>query len=405
MADSGIGIIGASLAGLHAARTLRSDGYRGRMLVVGGEAHPPYDRPPLSKDMLTRESRREDLALPRPGPDDVEWRLGTRVTGLDADARRATFDDGTVERFGDGIVIATGARARPLPGATLSGVHVVRTLEDSEALAAELAAGPRRVAVLGAGFVGCEVASAARSLGLEVTVLEALPVPLQRVLGPEVGARLAAMHRAHGVELRTGVSLTEVRGDDAGRVRTLGLSDGTGLDVDVLVVAIGVEPCVEWLADSGLAIAGGVRCDPTGLAAPGIAAAGDVAVWPSTRLGALTQVEHWDNAVRQGAHAARRLLAGDEGGGMHYDPIPWFWSDQHGRKIQLVGSTRGYEEVEVAAHEPGSGRFLALYRRGGRLAAACGVGRAKQVVACRRLMAADASWDEAMRSMQHTMAA
>jgi NADPH-dependent 2,4-dienoyl-CoA reductase/sulfur reductase-like enzyme len=405
MADSAIGVIGASLAGLHAARTLRSEGYGGQVVVAGAEAHLPYDRPPLSKGMLTGESAREDIALSRPESDDADWRLGRRAVALDADARRVTFDDGTTERFADGIVIATGARPRLLPGVELSGVHVLRTLEDSEALAADLAARPRRVAVVGAGFIGCEVASAARSRGLDVTVLEALHAPLERVLGGEVGTLIAAMHRAHGVDLRTGVSVTEVRGDHDGRVRTLALSDGSSLDVDVLVVAVGVEPCTEWLAESGLDVRGGVRCDHTGLAAAGIAAAGDVAVWPSARLGAWMQVEHWDNAVRQGVHAARRLLAGDEGRGMRYDPAPWFWSDQHGRKVQLLGSTRACDEVEVVDRDPDTGRFLALYRRGERLVAACGVGRAKQIVPCRRLMEANASWDAAMRRFEHATVA
>ena len=270
---------------------------------------------------------------------DIDWRLGTRATGLDPAGRRVTLAGGEEVPY-DGLVIATGARPRALPGTgQLAGVHTLRTLDDCLAVRADLDAGARRVVVVGAGFIGSEVAATCRGRGCEVTVLEALPVPLGRALGDEMGSAMGDLHRDHGVAVRLGVGVAGIEG--AGRVERVRLADDTVVEADLVVVGIGVTPNTGWLEGSGLALDDGVVCDATTRAAPGIVAAGDVARWPSHRFGELMRVEHWDNAIAMGEHAARRLLEDLAGGaaspGEPYDPVPWFWSDQYDRKIQLAG--------------------------------------------------------------------
>ncbi|HEX8582265.1 MAG TPA: NAD(P)/FAD-dependent oxidoreductase, partial [Acidimicrobiales bacterium] len=320
-------VVGGSLAGLSAVEQLRTAGFDGEVVVVDGEPHRPYDRPPLSKEVLTgkwgpeRTTLRSDDQL---AALDVQWEAGRRATHLDLGGRRVELDDGRALDF-DGLVIATGAVPRRLPGTEgMAGVHVLRTLDDAMALRAELEAGPRRVVVVGAGFIGGEVAASARTRGLEVTILEALPAPMIRVLGEEMGRFVADVHRDHGVDVRCGVGVAGFEGD--GRVEAVRLGDGTVVDADVVVVGIGVTPDTGWLHESGLPLADGVVCDETCLAAPWVVAAGDVARWPHPITGALVRVEHWDHAIAQGRHAARRLLAGD-GPGEPFRPVPWFWSD------------------------------------------------------------------------------
>ena len=277
--------------------------------------HAPYDRPPLSKQVLAGHWDVDRLAL-TVGVDggidalDLDWRLGTLATGLDLDARQVVLADG--ERLGfDGLVIATGATPRRLPGSEgLAGVHTLRTLDDCLAVRAELDAGARRLVVVGAGFIGAEVAATCRTRGLDVTMVEALPVPLGQALGEEMGAVLADLHRDHGVDVRLGTAVAGLDGGDDGRVERVRLADGSAIEADLVVVGIGVVPNTGWLEGSGLTLDDGVVCDATTLAAPGVVAAGDVARWPSRRFGELMRVEHWDNAIAMGAHAARRLLAG-----------------------------------------------------------------------------------------------
>ncbi|WP_433045959.1 NAD(P)/FAD-dependent oxidoreductase [Dactylosporangium sp. CS-033363] len=387
-----IAVVGASLAGLEAAKELRRAGFTGELVVFGAEERPPYDRPPLSKELLTGDWAAPRATLPLDTAADADWRLGMPVTRLQAGPR--TVEAGGATEDFDGIVVATGAEpVRPaLRGADgLLGVHLLRDLDQSLALAAELASGPGRVCIVGGGFIGAEVASAARARGLAVTVVEGLAAPMERALGPEVGGRLAAVQRDHGVDLRLGTTVTGVEGGR--RVERARLSDGTTVAADVLVLAVGARPVTGWLAGSGLTVEDGVVCDETCLAAPGIVAAGDVAVWPNRRFGELRRVEHWDNAIRQGRHAARRLLAGDDPAGrVPYTPVPWVWSDQFGRKLQIVGSTAAYDEVRTVPGQAGDGRFTALYRRGERLVAVAALDSPRSIVKARGLLQAETPW-------------
>ncbi len=388
-------IVGASLAGYRAAETLRRDGFEGRISLIGDEHHAPYDRPPLSKKYLAGDLDDDRLALTtaeKLSDLQMDLRLGCSATGLDVAGR--TLEVGGVAEPFDGLVIATGTRCRTLPGtAGLAGVHTLRTRDDAAAIRDALADGARRLMVVGAGFIGAEVASTAIGRGVDVTMVEALEAPFGRVLGVEMGAVMADVHRHHGVDLRTGVGVDEVLGD--GRVAGVRLADGTTLDVDLLVVGIGVVPNTEWLEGSGLTLDNGVVCDETCLAAPGVVAAGDVARWPNPRYGELMRVEHWDNAVQQGVHAARRLLQPDEEA-TPFAPVPWFWSDQYDRKVQLAGRPHPDDEVRVVAGSTAEHRFAAFYGRDGRFNAALGMNRPRQVMQSKGLLEAEAPWDEAL---------
>ena len=390
-----VSIVGASLAGYGAAAPLRRDGFEGRISLIGDEPHAPYDRPPLSKKFLAGDL--DDDRLPLTTAEKLadlglEMRLGCRATGLDV-ATRTLEVDGVAEPY-DGLLIATGARCRNLPGtAGLAGVHTLRTRDDAEAIRDALANGARRVVVVGAGFIGAEVASTAIGRGAEVTMVEALEAPFERVLGVEMGAVMADVHRRHGVDLRTGVGVDEVLGDD--RLAGVRLADGATLEADLLVVGIGVVPNTDWLEGSGLTLDDGVVCDETCLAAPDVAAAGDVARWANPRYGEVMRVEHWDNAVQQGVHAARRLLQSDEEA-TPYAPVPWFWTDQYDRKVQLAGRPHTDDEVRVVAGSTAEHRFAAFYGRDGRFTAALGMNRPRQVMQSKGLLDAGASWDEAL---------
>jgi 3-phenylpropionate/trans-cinnamate dioxygenase ferredoxin reductase subunit len=401
-----IAIVGASLAGLEAAGELRRSGFDGELVIAGRETAMPYDRPPLSKQLLDGRFDVDAVMLPIDEAIQAEWRLGVTATSLDARDRAITFDGGPPEVF-DGIVLATGADPRrpQLRGEgaqPLAGIHVLRTLDDSLALARDLNRSPGRVVVVGAGFIGAEVASSCRALGLAVTVVEGLSVPMEAALGPAVGAVLAELQRAHGVDLRLGVTLTDVSG--SGRVEAVHLSDGVRLDVDVLVLAIGVTPSTGWLEGSGLTIDQGVLCDETCLAAPGIVAAGDIARWPNRRFGELRRIEHWDNAIRQGHSAARRLLMSDDALATPYEPVPWFWSDQFGSKLQLVGSAQGFDEFAVVSGSLAARRFVGVYRRGPNLIGAVALDAAKALLPYRRLLEQRASWADALASPTDVLA-
>lgn len=391
-------VVGASLAGLRAAEALRQEGFDGHLVLVGDEPHRPYDRPPLSKHVLAGTRTFDDASLPVADDVDAEWVLGVRATALDVEASTLTLSDGRTLAY-DGLVIATGATPRRIPGwPDLPGVHVLRSLDDCRALKADLDAGPRRVAVVGAGFIGCEVAATARQAGLEVSLVEPLPAPVIRGLGERLGHVVADLHRQHGVDVRLGVGVDGIAAGDDGRVASVQLADGTTLDADVVVVGIGVSPNTGWLDGSGLTVTDGVVCDATCLAAPGVVAAGDVCRWPHPTLGEL-RVEHWDNAQEQGAHAARTLLADLAGGaGEPYAPIPWFWSDQYDRKIQVVGRTGSDHEVEVVAGSIEEGRFLALYGKDGRLTAALGMNMPAKVMRWRAAVEARQPWHEALEA-------
>ena len=391
-------VVGASLAGLRAAEALRAGGHGGPIVMIGAERHVPYDRPPLSKQFLAGTWGLDRVVL-RP-PDALaalalDLRLGHSAGALDTDGHRLELDDGTVVDF-DGLVVATGAAPRPLPGAPdLAGVHLLRTLEDSISLGAVASEGAR-VVVVGAGFIGSEVAATTSARGAQVTVVEALPQPLARVLGAEMGAACGALHLAHGVDLRTGVGVSGlVAGDDGSAVAGVALDDGSVLDADAVVVGIGVVPTTAWLEGSGLEIADGVVADATLHAADDVVVAGDVARWFDQKLDALVRIEHWTNAAEQGAVAARSLMAG-RSGAEAYVPVPYFWSDQYDTKIQVIGHPRPDGDVEVVDGSPESGRFVALYGHEGALVAALGFGRPRQLMAYRPLLETGASFDEAL---------
>jgi NADPH-dependent 2,4-dienoyl-CoA reductase/sulfur reductase-like enzyme len=389
-------IVGASLAGLRAAETLRRDGYDDRIVLVGAESHLPYDRPPLSKELLAGEWEPEQIALRKQPYDDLDLdlRLGRRANRLDLAERVVDLDNGGERLPFDALVVATGSRPRTLPGTpALDGIFVLRTVDDCLAIRARLDARPR-VVVIGAGFIGSEVAATCRGRGLDVTVLEMLPTPLARAVGTVVGDACGRLHRVHGVDLRCGVTVAGFEGSD--RVERVRLADGSAIDADVVIVGVGVTPETGWLEGSGLALDDGVVCDATCLAAPGIVAAGDVARWPNPLFdGESMRVEHWTNATEQGVAAARRLLVDDDGA-EEFAPVPFVWSDQYDVKIQVVGSIRGDDEVAVVDGSLDEHRFVALFGRGGRLVGALGFSRPRIVMQYRRLIAGRASWDDAL---------
>lgn len=391
-------IVGASLAGFRAAEELRTLGHAGVITVVGDEPHRPYDRPPLSKQVLAGVKPPASTALTAVSGSlddldlDLDWRLGQTATGLDLGGRTVLLGGGERLPY-DGLVIATGAAPKRLPGTDhLAGVHTLRTLDDCEAIRAELEASPRRVAVVGAGFIGAEVAATCRGLGLEVSLIEALPVPLERGLGPVMGAVVADLHRDHGVDVRLGVGVVRIEGGD--RVERVRLTDGTVLDVDLVVIGIGVGPNTGWLEGSGLTLDNGVVCDSACRAAPQVVAAGDVARWPNRRFGEVMRVEHWDNAIAMGTHAAQSLLAGPAAA--PFEPVPWFWSDQYDRKIQLAGRGGPDDAVEVVSGSVEERKFVALYGRAGVVVGVLGMSQPARVMKLRALVEEQASWDLAL---------
>jgi NADPH-dependent 2,4-dienoyl-CoA reductase/sulfur reductase-like enzyme len=386
-------VVGASVAGVNAARTLRSEGFGGELVVVDAQAREPYDRPPLSKQVLRGEWDAERAVLVAARDLDVTWRLGQAATGLHVTRRMLSLADGD-ELEADGLILATGARARTLPGTDgIADVHVLRTLDDALAIRSRLEGAPKRVVVVGAGFIGCEVAASARATGHEVTIVEPLEQPLARVLGNDLGAVVAALHRSHGVTLELGVGVDAV--DESAGVTRVHLDDDRVLDADLVVVGIGVEPDTEWLVDSGLELADGIVADASLLAAPGIAVAGDVLRWPSLRSGRLERIEHWEHAVVSGEAAARRLLA-EDGPGADFDPVPWFWSDQYDAKLQLAGRAGPGLQRAVVDGSLDEGTFVMMLGDGSRCVGVVGIGRPGRVVRLRRHVVERTPWDEAL---------
>lgn len=381
-------VVGASAAGLAAAETLRREGYDGTLTLVGDEPHAPYDRPPLSKQILSGDWSTQQLPL-RPYSDldalDLDLRLGVAATGLDVTDRTVRLADDSQLPY-DGLIVATGVRPRRLAG---EGAHVLRTLDDALALRDRLEPGSRLV-VVGAGFLVAEAAAVAWRLGCEVTVLEPAPVPLAHAVGTEVGQILSQAHLDRGVELRTGVTVTEVTEDG---VR---LADGEVVEADEILVAIGSLPNTEWLADSGLAVGDGVVCDQYCEVAEGVYAAGDVARWHNPLFGVSMRIEHRTNAAEQGMAAARNLLAAPEAR-KPFAPVPYFWSDQYDMKIQAYGYLRGHDEVAVVDGDLAERRFVAAYRTGERLTGVLAVGMPpKAIRAWRQAIAGGTAWTEAV---------
>lgn len=402
-------VVGASLAGWRAVETLRSEGFDGDITLVGEELHLPYDRPPLSKQVLAGTWPPEKAVLAdrkRSSELRVHEVLGHRAVRLDAAARQVEIDDGTV-LSGDGIVLATGASPRRFPDTDhlgpSDGLFTLRTLNDSLALRTALTTrSSARVIVIGAGFIGAEVASTCAGMGCHVTVLEALDIPLANVLGPEIGAHCGALHGQNGVDLRTGVGVSDISptppGSSSGSASlTVTLADGESIEADVVVVGIGVVPSVDWLADSGLTIENGVVCDDRLFAAEGIVAAGDVArwMWQHDGLSEQIRIEHWQVAGEAGVAAARSLLAG-RADAASFTPIPYFWSDQFGIRFQVLGNPGGNDEVAIVGGSLEDGKFVALFGRAGRLRAVMAIGMPRQLMGYRLLLEAGTSWDDAL---------
>jgi NADPH-dependent 2,4-dienoyl-CoA reductase/sulfur reductase-like enzyme len=364
-----IAIVGASLAGLRAAQELRAQGYEDDLVMVGAEPHVPYDRPPLSKDYLRGSIEAADLELAEQSDiDELEarWHLGVAAERLDLTTGRITLATGE-QIAADGVVIATGGVPRRLPAAEgLLGVHVLRSLEDADALRAKLTGGAENVVVLGAGFIGAEVAATCRALGLNVTIVEAMLVPLSTALGPELGAVCAALHATNGVRLITGVTVADWLTVDGGagrrRVTAVELSDGRRLRADIVVVGIGMQPAAGWLADSGLCLDSGVLTDAGYVTeCPNVVAVGDVARPYNPRTGRHVRREHWTDAAEGPAIAVRNLLAGRTV--VQVDKPSYFWSDQYGTRIQYAGTAEPSDEVRFVEGSPDDGTFVATYHR------------------------------------------
>jgi len=388
-------IVGASLAGLRAAETLRTAGFPGRITIIGSEIHHPYDRPPLSKKLLAGEWEAERIALRRldeAEPLQVDWRLGVAATSLDLDRRVVTLADGSDIGF-DALLIATGASARRLPGQPDSpNVLTMRTLDDALAMRQLVVGGGHKVVVIGAGFIGLEVAATTRQLGNHVVVLEGLPAPLIRGLGAEIGAVVGEVHADHGVDLRCNVRITSVETDG------VTLEGGERIDADVIVVGIGVSPATDWLEGSGLELRDGVVCDATlNTGVPGIYAAGDLARWHNDLFDEEMRVEHWTNAAEQGALAALNLIAEWRGEQPQpYSAVPFFWSDQYDRRLSFLGRSSDHDEVQIVAGSKAARELVALYRRGDRLHGAFGLNSNRPLMAYRTLLRQRVSWDEAL---------
>ncbi len=377
--SDGIVIAGGGLAAQRCTETLRSQGYDGPIRIVCAEAHAPYDRPPLSKELLAGEMPAAAVALrPRPWYDErqIDLLLGTRAERLDLAGRRLELSSGARLRF-DSLLVATGSRARTLPLLDgYSNAGVLRTLDDALALRHALGPG-RRVVIVGAGFIGLEAAATASRLGAWVTIIEALDAPLMGILGASLGSWFAELHRAEGADVLLGARITGVRGRR--KVRALELADGVVVECDHVLVGVGVDPDTRWLDGTGLG-ANGVRVDARGCTcAPGIYAAGDAARPYDTALARHVRTEHWEAAARQGADAARAMLGLEP----VRTPLPSFWSDQHGVRVQYVGRAEEADRIAIDG-DPGGRDFEALFTKAGVPVAALLVGRPRALSRARR---------------------
>lgn len=389
-------VVGASLAGLRACEALRTGGFGGTIVLVGAEPHVPYDRPPLSKKFLAGEWDADRITLRQPDSFaalGLDTRLGVPAVGLDTTARAVVLADGTELPY-DGVILATGAAPRRLPGTDGNPfVHVLRTLDDAVALRAVLDRPGVRLIVIGAGFIGLEVAATARRSGADVVVLEAADAPLVRGAGPDLGARLAGFHDDEGVAIHTSVTVTSIGTSDDGTGAVVRLGDGRALAADAVVVGIGVAPATGWLDGSGLELRDGVVTAPT-LAAgpPGVFAAGDLVRWTHPRYGAEMRIEHWTNAAEQGALAAQNLVASAAGGELAESAtVPFVWSDQYEHRIQLLGRSTAPDGSHAAwtalVGTPGDGPFVAGYHHDGVLLGVLGLDLPRLVMKYRGLLA------------------
>jgi 3-phenylpropionate/trans-cinnamate dioxygenase ferredoxin reductase subunit len=388
-------IVGASLAGMRAAQAARAKGFDGELTVIGAEPHPPYTRPPLSKELLGGAQEPADVDL-RSDQLDVRWRLGVSATALDRGERAVRLADGAAIPY-DRVIVATGCRARPWPVGDvavhdLAGVHTLRDLDDALALRAELQ-DARRLTIIGAGFIGCEVAATARRRGVEVTLIDIASAPMLP-LGPELGARCAEMHRAHGVDLRLGVGVSAIEGSD-GRVEAVTVGSER-VETDVLLIALGSALNDEWLHDSGLTLDGGLQCDETltSTSDPDVLAAGDIVSWPQPLLGGeRARVEHWTVAAEHGRLAGANALL-EPGERAPHAAAPYFWSDQYDVKIQAIGFPARAQTLRILESTADGDRFVAAGERDGQPVGAIGFNAAARVAWYRRRLTPGASFDE-----------
>ncbi|MCU1405078.1 MAG: NAD(P)H-nitrite reductase [Glaciihabitans sp.] len=379
MIASSVLIVGASLAGHATARALRGQGFDGTITMIGDEPHRPYDRPPLSKEFLAGTMLQSDLALEADDESlDSEWILGVRATAFDADARQVTLADGRTFSA-DAVVLATGSRAKTL-GDPLRGVHTLRTLDDAIALRTELVPGARLV-VVGAGFIGLEVAATARRLGAEVTVVGSAAFPLSGAFGPDVGAALRGLHERGGTRVYGDVRATAVEGTDA--ATGVRLNTGELLPADVVLIGIGSVPATEWLRNSGLDVSDGVVCDAVGgTGVDGVFAVGDCSAWFDSVRGTAHRVEHWQDSRDRPVAVATAILTGTA-------PDPslrptYLWSDQWGVRLQFAGRLRGDEVATIEAGSVEGADLLVLYRRGGAEVAALGLNQPRAMMRWRK---------------------
>jgi len=386
----GVVIVGGGLAAVRTAEELRREEYAGPITIVSDETRLPYDRPPLTKDVLRGE--RDDTTLEPPefyASRDIDLRLGCGARGVDTAAQTVALADGTVLPY-DQLVIATGLVPRRIPSlGELNGIRVVRSFDDSLVLRGDAAAA-RRAVVIGAGFIGCEAAASLRKLGVDVVLVEPQPAPLAAVLGEQIGELVARLHRANGVDVRSGVGVAEVRGD--GRVETVVLADGAELPADLVVLGVGSRPATEWLGGCGIDVDNGVLCDLTGrTSAPNVWAVGDVAFWRG-RGGHETRVEHWSNVVTQVRVMVPTMLGRES---LHDVAVPpYFWSDQYDVKIQCLGEPQATDTVHLV--EDDGHKFLAYYERDGVLVGVVGAGRPGKVMGARAKIATGAPISEVL---------
>jgi len=386
-------VVGAGLGGLRTVEALRRKEYGGAITLIGAEPHAPYDRPPLTKHVLRGELA--DTTFPTDFPAlDVDTRFGVRATGLDTAAGTVALSDGGSVQY-DALVLAPGAVPRTLPGVDQRpGLHVVRTIEDAHRLRDAVAASGR-VVVVGGGFIGCEVAASARSVGADVDLVEVLPAPLVRVLGPEGAALAADLLTERGVRIHTGTAVTEITGEDA--VTGVVLGNGTRLDTRDVVVGLGVVPDLGWLDGSGIEIGDGIACDAGGrTSVPGVYALGDAAAWHHRLAGGRRRIEHWTTTVDQANVVAANIAAGPDGAGVESADVPYFWSDVFDVKIQALGFVDA--EADTRVLRPG-GKSVILYSRDGRLTAAVGFSAARHVMRLRGSVASGAPVDEVAASL------
>jgi 3-phenylpropionate/trans-cinnamate dioxygenase ferredoxin reductase subunit len=384
-------IVGGGLAAARTAEQLRRSAFDGSITIVGAEGHLPYDRPPLSKQVLRSEL--DDVTLkPREFYDDnkITLALGCAVGSLDTGAQTVTLDDGSQLEYDD-VVIATGLVPRRIPSfPALPGIHVLRSFDESMALREEAGAA-RRAVVVGAGFIGCEVAASLRGLGVDVVMVEPQPEPLASVLGEQIGALVSRLHRAEGVDVRTGVGVDSVTGRD--RVEKVALTDGSELDTDLVVVGIGSRPATDWLEGSGVEVDNGVVCDRVGRTnAPHVWALGDVASWQNA-TGHQARVEHWSNVAEQARVLVPSLLGQELPSNLVV--VPYFWSDQYDIKIQCLGEPEADDVVHLV--EDDGRKFLAYYERDGVVAGVVGGGMPGPVMKTRGKIAAGAPIGDVLR--------